>query len=278
MLMTYKIIHNQQQAWAHQREIKFDKDGYTFSLDDNLLFSLLPEVKKEFQSGKGDELGSDEKRGKMQALHSSAALVVNVFQYWVNRNVSDIALACGAPQGMTELHFEITHPTPLGGVPPHLDLEFWGNKLKPLAIESKFTELYYRHTKRTIKTKYLSVPGLWAQLPRCEKLVRHIHEEEQGKTSFVYLDAPQLLKHILGLATKFGPKGFQILYLWYEIPSIEAEKHRSEIVVFKEYVGDEVDFRDMTYQELFKAINKLSSKDRDYVSYLHDRYFPSLTD
>jgi hypothetical protein len=34
----------------------------------------------------------------------------------------------------------------------------------------------------------------------------------------------------------------------------------------------------MTYQELFKAINKLSSKDRDYVSYLHDRYFPSLTD
>ena len=171
MLMTYKIIHNQQQAWAHQREIQFDKDGYTFSLDDNLLFSFLPEVKKEFQSGKGDELGSDEKRGKMQALHSSAALVVNAFQYWVNRNVSDIALACGAPQGMTELHFEITHPTPLGGIPPHLDLEFWGNKLKPLAIESKFTESYYRHTKRTIKAKYLSVPGLWAQLLRWTPLL-----------------------------------------------------------------------------------------------------------
>lgn len=276
--MTCKIIRDQQQAWAFQRGIKFDRDGYTFSLDDNLLLPLLPEVKKEFQSGKGDELGSNEKRGKMQALHSSAALVVNVFQYWAYRNVSDIALTCGAPQGMTELRFEITHPTPLGGVPPHLDLEFWGNKLKPLAIESKFTELYYRHTKRTIKAKYLSVPGLWAQLPHCEKLVRHIHEEEQGKTSFVYLDAPQLLKHILGLATKFGPKGFQILYLWYEVPSIEAEKHRSEIVVFKEYVGDEVDFRDMTYQELFKAINKLPNKDRDYISYLHERYFPYLSE
>ncbi len=278
MFMTYKIIRDQQQAWAYQRGIKFDKDGYTFSLDDNLFLPLLPEVKNEFQSGKGDELGSGEKRGKMQALHSSAALVVNIFQYWVDRNVSYIASACGAPQGMTELHFEITHPTPLGGVPPHLDVEFWGNKLEPLAVESKFTELYYRHTKRTIKAKYLSIPGLWAQLPRCEKLVRHIHEEERGKTSFVYLDAPQLLKHILGLATKFGPKGFQILYLWYEVPSIEAEKHRSEIVVFKEYVGDEVDFRDMTYQELFKAINKLPNKDRDYISYLRERYFPRLAD
>jgi len=277
MFMTYKIIRDQQQAWAYQRGIKFDKDGYTFSLDDNLFLPLLPEVKNEFQSGKGDELGSGEKRGKMQALHSSAALVVNIFQYWVDRNVSYIASACGAPQGMTELHFEITHPTPLGGVPPHLDVEFWGNKLEPLAVESKFTELYYRHTKRTIKAKYLSIPGLWAQLPRCEKLVRHIREEERGKTSFVYLDAPQLLKHILGLATKFGSKGFQILYLWYEVPSIEVEKHRSEIAVFKEYVGDEVSFRDMTSQELFKAINKLPSKDRDYISYLRERYFPRLT-
>ena len=91
MLMTYTIIHNQQQAWAHQREIKFDKDGYTFSLDDNLLFSLLPEVKKEFQSGKGDELGSDEKRGKMQALHS------------VNRQAGILRGSTGCLKGLTEM-------------------------------------------------------------------------------------------------------------------------------------------------------------------------------
>jgi len=279
MLATHKLILNQQQSWARQRGIEIDDNGYTLSLNDNFFSPLSPETIKEFKSGKGDELGDSGSRGKMQALHSSSALVVNVFEYWRSRNVDAIARVCGAPSGMTELHFEITHPTPLGGIPPHLDLEFHGAAdIKPVAIESKFTELYYRHTKRIIKAKYFSVPGLWAQLPRCEKLVRRIHEEEQGKTSFVYLDTPQLLKHILGLATKFGPKGFQILYLWYENPSIEAEKHRSEIVVFKEYVGEEVDFRDMTYQELFKAINKLSSTDRDYVSYLHDRYFPSLAD
>ena len=276
--MTYRLICNQQWAWAHQRGIKLDEDGYTLSLNDNLFLPLLPEVEKEFQSGKGDELGSDDKTGKMQALHSSSALVLNVFQYWRNANVPDIASACGASRGVTEIHFEQTHATPLGGIPPHLDVEFRGNDVNPVAIESKFTEPYHRHTKRTIKDKYLGVPGLWAQLPRCEELVRRIHEEEHGKTSFVYLDAPQLLKHILGLATGFGPKGFELLYLWYEVPSAEAERNRSEIMDFREHIGDEVNFREMTYQELFEAIRRLATADGDYISYLRERYFPYQTD
>jgi len=276
--MIYRLICNQQQAWARQRGIKFDKDGYAFSLNDNLFLPLLPEVKKEFQSGKGDELGSDGKRGKMQALHSSSALVVNVFQYWVNQDVSDIASACDAPQGMTEMHFEQTRPTPLGGIPPHLDVEFSRNKLKPLAIESKFTEPYHRHTKRTIKNKYLNVPGLWTRLPRCEKLVKHIREEEQARTSFTYLDVPQLLKHILGLAYAFGPTGFELLYLWYEVPSEEANNHHNELEEFKLCVGDEVTFLDMTYQELFAAIRECHGVDEGYILYLAERYFPHVID
>lgn len=278
MAMTYRLICDQQQAWARQRGIRFDKDGYTVSLNDNLFLPLLPEVEKQFQSGKGDELGSGDKRGKMQALHSSSCLVLNLFQYWRTANIAHIASACGAPRGMTEIRFEQTHPTPLGGIPPHLDVEFRGNEVKPLAIESKFTEPYHRHTKRTIKDKYLGVPGLWAQLPRCEELVRRIHEEEHGKTSFVYMDAPQLLKHILGLATEFGSKGFELLYLWYEVPSTEAERNRSEIVDFREHIGDEVNFRDMTYQELFEAISRLPTVDSDYVCYLRERYFPYQID
>lgn len=278
MSMTYKLICNRQRAWACRRGIKYDEDGYTFALDDNLFLPPLPEVKREFQFGKGDELGSDGKRGKMQALHSSSALVVNFFQYWVNRNVSDIALACGALQGMDEIHFEQTHPTPLGGVPPHLDVEFWGNKLKPLAIESKFTELYRRHTKRRIKDKYLNVPGAWAQLPRCGKLVRSIHEEEHRRTSFTYLDVPQLLKHIFGLAYAFGPTGFELVYLWYEVPSEETENHRKELEEFKLCIADEVTFRDMTYQELFVAIRECHGVGEDYILYLAERYFPRLID
>lgn len=68
MSMTYKSICNQQQTWARQRGIKFDENGYTFSLDDNLFFPFFPlllEVRKEFQPSKGDELGSGGNRGKM---------------------------------------------------------------------------------------------------------------------------------------------------------------------------------------------------------------------
>jgi len=96
-----------------------------------------------------------------------------------------------------------------------------------------------------------------------------------GKTSFTYLDAPQLLKHILGLATKFGPRGFELVYLWYDRPSAEAERHRQEIKDFKEQVGDDVYFRDMTYQDVFNIIKRSLDANKRYISYITERYFPS---
>lgn len=275
MLTTYRLILYQQQIWARKRGINFDDDGYALSLSDNLFSPLSPKTKKEFEGGKGGELGEGNSRGKMQALHSSSALVVNIFEYWRSRNVDAIARACGAPGGMTEMRFEQTHPTPLGGIPPHLDVEFHGTDTKPVAIESKYTEPYHRKTKREIKNKYLNYKGLWAQLPRCERLVRRIRDEERGKTSFTYLDAPQLLKHILGLTTKFGATGFELVYLWYDLPSSEAEKHRQEIEEFRKQVRDEVYFKDMTHQELFNIIKRSLDVDKNYISYLEERYFSS---
>jgi hypothetical protein len=210
----------------------------------------------------------------MKAPHSSSALVVNIFQYWKKMNINEIAVACGAPQGMTEFRFEVTHDTPLSRInrnPPNLDVEFTGESLNPLAIESKFREPYQRK-KAEIDDKYLN-PNLWEQLPQCEKLVKQIKREERGKTSFFYLDAPQLLKHILGLRTEFGPMNFQLLYLWYDFPSQEADKHRIEIDIFKENVRGEVHFNDMTYQDLFEKINKFSHMDSSYIAYLRERYF-----
>lgn len=275
MVAAYKSIYAQQQAWANQRRIEFDRDGYTLSLNDNLYLPLSLIAKKEFRSGKGDEMGSDGQRGKMQALHSSSALALNVFGYWrENGNVDGIARACGAPQGMTEMQFEHVCPTPLGGIPPHLDVVLLNTELRPIAIESKFTEPYHRKTKRKIKDKYITHAGLWSQLTGCEKLVRRIHEEQRGTTSFAYLDVPQLLKHILGLSTKFGTKSFELLYLWYEIQSPEADRHKQEIAEFKYCIKGEVHFRDMTYQELFGIIKKTADIDKNYISYLTERYFP----
>jgi len=273
---TFELILNQQRAWATRQGLKYDINGYTLSLDDNLFCSLSPQTREEFESGKGDELGERGNRGKIQALHSSSALVINVFEYWRHHKIEAVAQACGAPSGMTEMRFEERHPTPLGGVPPHLDVEFLGPNVRPLAIESKFTELYRRKTKRQIKDKYLNYKGLWAQLPGCEKLIRRIYEEQEGKTSFSFLDAPQLLKHALGLTGKFGTNGFELLYLWYDLPSPEAEKHRQEIKDFQRYVKDEVYFRQMTYQELFSVMGRSLDADKNYLTYLGERYFSSV--
>jgi len=79
-----------------------------------------------------------------------------------------------------------------------------------MAIESKYTELYQHRTKREIDDEY-SNQGLWVELelPNCYVLIKRIREEEAAQTSFAFFDAPQLLKHILGLATQFGPRGFE---------------------------------------------------------------------
>ena len=222
-------------------------------------------------------MGSSESRGKMQALHSSSALVTNVFEYWRNRDVTFIAEACGAPSGISKMRFEATYPTPLGGFPPHLDIEFTGTHVRSLVVESKFTETYRRHTRRRIKRVYINRPLLWSRLPNCEALAKLIYDEQKGQTSFEYLDAPQLLKHILGLnhETRFKEKGFTLLYLWYEIPSFEADKHRSEILFFKKAIGQDIDFQVLAYQELFRRIGETPAVDQSYISYLGVRYFPA---
>jgi len=276
--IAYQSIRAQQQAWADHLGIKCDKDGYTLRLDDNLYCPLSPATLEEFKQGKGDELGDNEKRGKMQALHSSSALVVNVFEYWRKLGRADvIAKACGAPSGITEIRFEQTYRIPVRGIPPHLDIEFSTFGSKSISVlESKFTEPHHRHTKRIIKEKYFSTPGLWSQLPKSEQLARRIRKESQGRTSFIYLDAPQLLKHILGLTwVKSGPQHFEILYLWYEVPSSEADRHRFEISQFQELIGDEVHFREMTYQELFKRVKESQLAGKEYLNYLGKRYSPS---
>jgi len=274
---VYRFITKQQRDWADQQGIEYDKNGYTLHLDDNLFCPLSPATLEELKHGKGNELGNSEKRGKMQALHSSSALVVNVFDYWRKLGRADvIARACDAPSGITEIRFEQTHPIPVRGIPPHLDIEFSTFGSKSISVvESKFTEPYHRHTKRIIREKYFSTPGLWSQLPECERLARRIREESQGRTSFIYLDAPQLVKHILGLTWgKRGPQHFEILYLWYEVPSPEADRHRLELSQFKELVGNEVRFRDMTYQELFERMKKSQIAEKEYLDYLGKRYFP----
>jgi hypothetical protein len=138
---VYDAIKQQQQSWALAEQIDFDKKGYVKELRHNLFQDLDEDSINEFTVGKGREL-----EGHMLALHSSSALVVNFFQWWrSSNNIPKLAKALGLPETYANLNFEKTHMKPkgIGGIRPHLDIELSG-PLKPVAIESKFTEPYHR--------------------------------------------------------------------------------------------------------------------------------------
>ena len=85
----YQYILAKQAEWAKNQgldligsKITRGRPVYTLNLDQNLFQPLLPDVRMSFVAGDGSELGSSGLPGKMQAIHSSSALGVNVFQYW----------------------------------------------------------------------------------------------------------------------------------------------------------------------------------------------------
>ena len=274
---TIELILNQQKKWAEQNRIAVDKKGYTLSLASNLFLPLLPETWAEFAAGSGHELnGGADVPARMQALHSDSALFVNVFEYWrQNKRIAAVASACGSPPGITAMSFESKCKIFEAGPPPHLDIIFSGESVRPLALEAKFTGPYRPVTQRnnTNLQPYLADDAIWTWLPECKKLAAHVLGQEGKKTDWLHLDIPQLLKHFLGLTCTFGPRKFELLYLWYDFPSAEAGKHREEIEKFKKIIGGEALFRDLTYQNLFNNILAVPGVDPKYTAYLGERYF-----
>jgi len=274
-ILAADYIANYQLKWATEQKIPFV--GYhTKRVEDNLFDNALhPETRKEFQKGKGHEL--EGKRAHMKALHSSSALVVNVFDYWRCQNrIQDIARCCGAEGVINGMEFEKIHPIKgVNRTPPHLDVEFTGPI--PMAIESKFTETYHRKTRRDNKDTHLHVylrhGDIWDGIPKVRALAESIVQQSGARTDFEYLDVPQLIKHILGL--KCGSSGqFCLLYLWYKIDLDEAKQHEEELASFSTSIEHEIDFRTMTYQDLFNRISDLPDVDSAYLLYLEQRYFP----
>ena len=274
MPKTVEIIRNRQRAWAANQGIVTDARGYTVSLGSNLYSPLLPETRMALESARSRELRDTAGQGRMRALDSSSALLVNFFEYWLNGGVQEIASMCGAAHPMTAMRFLPVYSSPLGDNSPraHIDLEFTGTG-PPLMVLSRFTETYFRFNNRNFGEPHLMDPPLWTELPRCGSLARQIGREDSVRASYAYLDAPRLLKHIVGLSSKCGVKGFQLLYLWYDFPSGEAERHREEISRFTDLVQDEVLFMPKTYQEIFDTMRLHPGVNPKYVSYLYERYF-----
>ncbi len=230
--------------------------------------------RRDFGAGNGSELGRDGGRGKIQALHSSAALACNFFDYWRGRDLGLLAQALGISTRLCGVAFEQKFPTRLGGIAPNLDVVLHGNDGSLAAIESKFAEPFAKSkSKCFLKPKYF--PGdhrLWADagLPACQVLAESLRD---GSVRFELLDAAQLLKHMLGLA--LSGHAWTLICLWYGPAGSLSDLHARELATFSDRVGsDSTKFAALTYQVLFDRIASLAGDNHEsWRSYLQNRYF-----
>jgi hypothetical protein len=88
---------------------------------------------------------------------------------------------------------------------------------------------------------------------------------------FHYLDAAQLLKHVLVLHQAVRNR-FSLRYLYYDADANEGRAHREEDR-FRSTVAEEVEFSSLSYQTLLERFNEsLGNEHGPYLSYLIRRY------
>jgi len=270
MTSPLRSVIEQQTRWAADKGFA-TKNAYVMSLAHNLRQELSTDALRDFERGSGGEL---RQRGirppRMQALRSSSALTVNVFDYWRSRDARPLQRAFGLRDRITRVSFEEQFPTGLVGNPPNVDvvLTLEGNQY--IAIESKFTE-WLTPRERMIDPKYFADGAeLWGRtrLPNCQALALAFRDA----APFAYLDVPQLLKHALGIGkTKRGHH--ELWYMYFDWTCPESELHSAELARFSKLVGSEIRFRAMTYQQLFKRLSRtVSPRDAAYMDYLTSRY------
>ncbi|MCL4561465.1 MAG: hypothetical protein M1281_12730 [Chloroflexi bacterium] len=286
-MKAYAYITAKQTQWALNRGIsltgsKGDKGrlAYTPELNQNLFEPLSVDTRKCFEQGDGGEISGNP--AKMQAVHSSSALGVNVFQYWQNiGQVSVIASACGFCQKentvsekiVFEEKYSVDDDVNQFPKSPNIDVVFHNNnsaQFKRFAVECKFSEAYGSQKHYGLKPAYLKLLQLWSDIPNLYDFAKSISPDE----NFIYLHSAQLIKHILGLKRRFGKSGFKLLYLWYDVLGKDGAIHQDEIYKFSGIAkADGIQLNAMSYQELILVLSsEYGQEHTTYTKYLSERY------
>jgi hypothetical protein len=228
--------------WARGEGLELTLSGTGFArVEEALLHPLDDEARQQFADGAGGELA------KLHSLRSSSALVFNVFAPWQS-DLDTLARVLGGAGTCDRLRFERPYPTGVSPRHPHLDVILDGGDI-PIAVESKFCEIYDPPKPAEFSPRYWEADHLWAGIPNLRALAGELVDKPM---TFQRLGAAQLIKHVLGLAREYGPAGFRLVYLWYDFASGSAEQHRREVERFSEVAGQVIAFEAMTYQDLHR--------------------------
>ena len=310
-----KFILSKQQNWARRKGFELmpgtigsnGEKNYLNDLSQNLFTLLSQETISCFEQGNGKEMQeSDTTQAKMKAIHSSSVLVVNLFQYWQGKDLYPLLAACKLPttKTVTKVHENVGSETDSRMVEVNKPLEYKDMKFEEkfkifpnttpanidvvvrgdfdFAFESKFTEPYgSKHDG--LKAKYVEDASLWDSLPNLYKLATEI---SPNNNKFRYLDAAQLIKHILGLKKNYDlpaaqgkrelrvKHNFYLVYLWYDVLGRDGFLHQEEINQFASIAEkDNIHFKAITYQEVIANLSESFYEGNEaYCDYLTERY------
>src|SRR5262245_60719077 len=130
-----KDLERRQRRWAEHAGIALDARGFVREEAANFRVPLSEGARSGLDRG-SERTPYASRPARTWALHSSAALVANMFDYWTGRDVRPLLRALGRGDERGELTFEEPLATGLEGDPPAVDvaLRFADGGL--LAIES----------------------------------------------------------------------------------------------------------------------------------------------
>lgn len=280
-----QLVQGKLQAWAKRYAIPLQGSegargapNYTLTVEENLFREhLLPAARMSFDAGAGGELTGA--IPTMSALHSSAALAVNLFQYWLERrDTSTLAQLLEVPSTDVEgAAFEDCFP--VCDAPrekgfrtdPHLDFAFRYSDGSRVGVECKLFEPYGRLDDKLLRRAYLELVGAWDDIRACRALADQLATDPAG---YRRLGASQLLKHILGLKAGLSADKWRLLYLYLDAPGREAAEHRQELERFQATISpDKIWFVPMSVQEfILRAVSRIRHDHQGYVDYLAERY------
>jgi hypothetical protein len=269
-MATFDDLLRMQRRWAESRELDCDEAGLLRSAEANLLLPLSPEARRELEESVERPLGEPGKPGALQRVHSTCALVCNAFEPSRGGALGDLAAACGADAGATELR--LAAPTPLEEAEERLEADAMlaGAGARPTALHATFAEPYAGAERRRVSTSLLR-PEAWGSLSGCLHLARDLRF---GPSRFASLDATRVLELSLALTRRFGERGFRLLLLWYDAGGPAATLHRQELDRLRMRIGGEVDLEVRSWQAVFGELRARGAGDVGYLEALAARYFP----
>jgi hypothetical protein len=229
--------------------------GYCATPYDNLVDCLtLGQARTaldQLGTGDGTELAArPDAPPKVQAAHSSAALVINTFAGWLGY---PRWLPIAGRSGFERIDFEVQFPTGLTGKPPNVDVVLSG-PLGALAIESKCTEHLSPHAADFPD----SYDDLVAEI--AERSWRDLFAVlKSAPETYRWVNVGQLVRHYLGLRRALLDgrlSSAALMYVYWEPADaddhVAIREHREEVAGLAGRVSDaSVPFVAQPYSELW---------------------------